>query len=165
MSEDFYKRSGARHLDGTLIFKTAEDEQNEKIVADLLTAAWGVTLHPFALLSPVDWFAEREGRVVGVLELKCRSHESTKYPTVFLSFRKWLVLTLSALGLNVPAIFVVRFTDAVRWIEIARVHHEGVEMGGCSRIFSSRANIEPVIEVPIADMHELISREGNNATD
>ena len=46
----------------------------------------------------VDFFALRDGMLVGVLELKSRSHTSTTYSTVFLNVRKWGSLMLYHLG-------------------------------------------------------------------
>jgi hypothetical protein len=159
---DYYSRTPATHSDGTPIFKTPEDEKNEQMIGELLGAAWNCTLHSFAKLTPIDWWAERDGRIVGVLELKCRAHDSAKYPTVFFSVRKWLGLSLAAVGLGVPALFVVRFTDCVRWIEVANVDAEDVTISGCfPAIRKSRADVEPLIEVPVRDMHELISKGKN----
>lgn len=153
----FYDRKEATHLDGTPIFRNADDEKNEQTIADLLSTAWKCNVTSFGILSPIDWFAERDGRVIGLLELKSRTHDTAKHETVFLNVRKWLALSLGAIGMNVPSIYVVRFTDAVRWIEIASVDARNVKMGGCAKFWNSRSNIEPIIHVPVADMHEVIA--------
>src|SRR5688500_988415 len=107
----YYDRAPATHLDGTPIFRTAEDEQNENQVAAVLAREWGCEVRGFGHLAPIDWFAVRAGRLVGLLELKARTHASGRYPTVFLNLRKWLALQLAAVGTGVPGIFVVQFTD------------------------------------------------------
>lgn len=157
-ASDYYGRSGAVHLDGTPIFKTAEDERNEQSTARLIEDQFHCSLRPFGCLSPIDWFAERDGRLVGVLELKARTHASDKYPTVFLNVRKWLALLLAANGLSVPALFVVRFTDCVRYILVSDIDASKVRIGGTKCVVKSRSDIEPVIEVPVGDMREIASQ-------
>jgi hypothetical protein len=153
----YYSRTQSIHTDGTPILKTADDERIETETAALLGAAWSCELRSFGKLAPLDWFAVRHGRLVSVLELKSRSHASDTYPTVFLNVRKWLALTLASTGLGVPALFVARFTDGVRWVNVAEVDASRVRMGGCRRHFASRADIEPVIEVAVAGMRMLLA--------
>jgi hypothetical protein len=96
--------------------------------------------------------------MVGVLELKSRTHASDRYPTVFLNVRKWLALNLAAVGLGVPALFVVRFTDDVRWVRIGAVAG-AVRIAGCRSIVKATSDIEPVIQVPVPDMQALASAD------
>lgn len=157
---DYSNRHSAAHVDGTPIFKSEKDEKNEHAIAELLSKTWRCSLHAFGMLSPIDWFAERDGRVIGILELKCRTNESTKHPTVFLNIRKWLALMLGQIGMGVPAIFVVQFTDSVRWIEISKVDSRAIKIGGWS-LENAKAytDIEPLIEVPVWTMHELTGKQ------
>lgn len=154
MSDSYYDRDVVRHIDGTPIFQTAGDEHAQAQVAEQLAAAWGCEIHSFGRLSPVDWYATRDGRVIGVLELKARTHPAAKYPTVFLNVRKWLALQLAGAGMGVPPIFVVKFTDQLRWVRVDGVR-ASVTIGGCTRIVKSRNDIEPVFEIPVNDMHTI----------
>lgn len=149
MTATYYDREVTAHIDGTPIFKTDDDERNESDVAAVLSEAWGCAIRSFGRLAPVDWYAERDGRVVGLLELKSRTHLSTQYATVFLNVRKWLALMLAACGMGVPSIFVVRFVDGVWWVPVAEIDARGVAVGGCVRVVKSRSDVEPVIEVPV----------------
>ena len=151
----YYDREKLTHLDGTPVFATTEDVRNEDEVARLCENAWRCDLHRFGQLSAVDWYATRVGRMVGVLELKSRTHESDRYPTVFLNVRKWLALQLAATGLGLPALFVVRFTDGVRWIRLADVNARAVRIGGTRHIVKSRSDVEPVIDIPISTLSIL----------
>lgn len=94
----------------------------------------------------------RHGRLAGVLELKQRSHESTKYDTVYLNVRKWLALQLASVGLKCPGIFVARFTDGLFWIPVQDIDASKVSISGCARVNKSRADVEPMIEVQISKM-------------
>lgn len=151
----YYDRTVTTHLDGTPIFKTEEDSRNENQVARQLEEAWRCTLHPFGKLAPVDWFAQRDGRIVGLVELKSRSHPSSRFDSVFLNVRKWFALQLGALGLGTPAIFVVQFTDGLRWVPVGEIDATKQRIGGTTRIVKAVSDIEPVIDVPIALMRVI----------
>lgn len=151
----YYSRARVAHVDGTNVFQTPEDARNEREVADLLAAAWRCEVSPFGALCPVDWYAQRHGRLVGVMELKARPHASTKYPTVYLNVRKWLALSMASLGLGCPAVFVVRLTDGVFWTPLAMVEPSGCRVAGCMSIVKSRSDIEPIIEVRVAILKRL----------
>lgn len=154
MDPKFYARKPVRHIDGTMIFRNREDAANEKAVAQYIGEKLGCTIRPFADLSPVDWYAETDGRLTGVLELKCRSHPSTKYRTVYLNVRKWLALMLASNGLGVPAMFVVRFEDGVKWVNVADVPAHNVRIGGCA-FKRKESDVEPLIEVPVSLMTDI----------
>lgn len=152
---NYYDRESQTHLDGTKIFKSEDDERSERDVAALLEDVWSCRMRSFGKLSLIDWYAERAGRVVGVVELKTRTHTHSHYPTVFLNVRKWLALMMASLGLGVPAIFVVRFTDKTMWIRVSSVESNSVSIKGCAKIVKSRNDIEPVFEVPVKQMSNL----------
>lgn len=152
----YYDRSLATHIDGTSVFANETDRANEQRVADVIASAWSCDVRPFGALSPVDWYASRAGRLSGLLELKCRTHAVEKYPTVFLNVRKWLALTLGSVGMGVPAVFVVRFTDGLRWVPVAEINASNQVVGGCARRVKSDNDIEPVIEVPVSILRPLM---------
>lgn len=155
MMSSYYQRDEIAHLDGTKIFQNAADREREDEVAALVQSAWNCRIARFGMLATIDWFAERHGRVVGLLELKSRSHASDQYPTVFLNVRKWLALTMGSLGLGCPAIFVVRFRNEVRWVGLSSVDASRQRIAGCAQIVKSQNDIEPVIEVDVARMRVL----------
>lgn len=155
VGSSYYNRNAATFVDGSPIFKTEDDERSEGEIGKVIEKVWSCECRSFGKLSPVDWFFVRTGRLIGVGELKTRTHASDKYPTVFLNVRKWLALSLAANGLGVPAVFVVRFTDVVRWIGVADIDASVARMGGCTKIVKSRNDIEPVIEVPVTAMKVL----------
>jgi hypothetical protein len=151
----YYERDQVTHLDGTKVFQNSDDRRNEIDVASILSKKWECRLARFGDLSPIDWYAERHGRVVGVLELKSRTHPSNKFDTVFLNVRKWLSLNLASIGLGCPALFVVKFTNDLRWIKVSDIDASRQRIAGCSRLVKSASDIEPVIEVEISKMLEL----------
>jgi hypothetical protein len=148
-------RTAAVNDDGTPLFASDYDQANEERVRIAVEAAWGCKLHPFGRLCPIDFYALRHGRMVGLVEVKARSHPSDRFETVFLNVRKWLALLMGETGLGVPAVFVASFTDAMRFIPVGEVDGRRLKIGGASRIVKSRSDIEPVIEVPVAAMRSL----------
>lgn len=152
----YYERSSAVHLDGSQIFTAPQDVLAETEVAARLEADWKCVLHRFGLLSPIDWYSTRDGRMVGVLELKTRSHARATHETVFLNIRKWLGLMLAQTGLGVPALFVVKFTDDIGWCRITDIDASRHRIAGCTRRVKSASDIEPVIEVPVALLKSLV---------
>lgn len=131
---------------------TARDRANEQEVAAVLEAAWNCTLRPFGHFAAIDWFAVRGGVPVAVVELKCRNCSSDSSTSVMLNVRKWLALNLAGVGLGVPAIFVVRFTDGIRWVAVGP-EPLPLRMAGDPRRPDPIGRSEPVLEVPIASMH------------
>lgn len=152
---DYYARKSSTFVDGSEIFKSAEDEASESEIASILEKTWKCECRGFGKLAPLDWFFVRNGRLVGIGELKTRSHKSDKYTTVFLNSRKWLALLFGSIGLGVPAVFVVRFEDCVMWINASEIDSTRLRIGGCKQIVKSRNDVEPVIEVVIKEMTRL----------
>ncbi len=152
---DYYTRTTAERG----AFATADDSRSEDEVAAMIGERMRCEVRHFGQFSAVDWYMVRNGRLVGVAELKTRSHDSGKYPTVFLNVRKWLALLLAEQGLGVPAAYFVRFADGVRWVKVGEIDASQVRIGGCARIVKSRNDIEPVIEIPVEQMRAFACSE------
>ncbi len=151
----YYDRQRVEHADGTSVFQTDEDRRSERDVAVVLAGAWNCAIKPFGSLCQVDWYAERHGRMVGLLELKTRPHPSSKYPTVFLNVRKWIALSMASLGLGCPALFVVKLLDGVFWVPLSSIDATHSRIAGCMSIVKSHNDIEPIIEVKVAVLKRL----------
>lgn len=158
MAEDHYERAQTLNTDGTPLFCADSDKRAETLICSTLEQAWECTVHPYPRLSPVDFYLEKHGRVVGILEAKTRRCPSTEYPTVFLNFRKWTALRMAQLGAGVPALFVVHWTgdDVMRWARVDAIP-VGVELrvAGAARRISNPCDFEPMIEVQIEGMRRL----------
>lgn len=158
--DDEYKnRKPSAHIDGTPIFQTREDRINEDAVARTLEKHFGCEIRSFGALAVLDRYAVRGDRLVGVLEIKARGHATNAYPTVYLSVRKWFALIMAPVGLGVPGIFVVRFTDQIRWIRANDVDGTKHLIVGTRRIAKSPSDKEPMIKVPVAAMTALEERK------
>jgi hypothetical protein len=154
---NYYTRTSSTNSDGTPLFATQADNASQAAVAEMIERSFGPGLQvkQFGHLCPIDYYAERDGRMAAAIEIKCRSHDSLAYPTVFLNVRKWLAMKMASVGLGVPAFFVVRFTDQVLYVNIDDIDASKQRIGGTSRIVKSKSDREPVIEVPIAGMQCL----------
>ena len=151
----YYARGSHYSATGEPMFSSPEDQANQRRVAAALEEAWACNLHEFGRLMAIDYYAERDGRLVGLVETKTRSHASTQYPDVFLNARKWMALALGEAGMGVPAIYAVEFTDGVRYIRAHEAAGSPIEIAGCSRRVKSHTDIEPVFRVPVERMTAL----------
>ena len=138
----------------------ATDKQNEREVADLIGRAWGWKLHSFGQYSPLDFWAELSGKEIALIELKTRSHPSTQFPTVYFSMRKWMDMMEWSRAFKCPALFVVRFSDLVKFIPLADVDPGRYTIDG-RRACVGGNDIEPLILVPVVDMREVINGNQN----
>lgn len=131
-----------------------EHTEAENRVRQQLEERWRCTLHRYPYLHEVDWYAERDGRIVAYLELKCRTHRHSDYPTIYLSVNKYLTLAkLEDRG--VPAFFVVQFTDSLRYIRIGQIAQVRMTRAG-RRDRGGLNDLEPIMEIPVSDL-ELVS--------
>jgi hypothetical protein len=133
-------------------FQTAADDLAERQTATLLAAAWKCDIHLFGPFNPIDGYAARNGRMMGLVEIKCRSHTSTAYHTVYLSMRKHFSMSLASTLYCVPSYFVVRFADnKIGWLTLDDVDPRYMIIAGHAdpRAPNDR---EPVIEVPLVMM-------------
>lgn len=137
-------------------FADEADRANEEEVRAAVEAAWNVDLKRYGgHFDAIDFYAVRAGKIAAHVEIKSRSHASGKFPTVFLNQRKWHSLLMTWLYTGLPSIFVVRFTDGIRWIDVREVDARKIRMGGCSRVVKAKSDVEPVIEVPVDQMNTL----------
>lgn len=142
-----------------MVFNRGLDRENERVVAAQMEAAFKCTVHDFGSLNDVDFWLEKDGALAAYVEMKTRTQSSTKFPTVYLSIRKWLAMNLLSVGVEVPCLFVVKFSDEVRWINLKDVDARSTHI--CERSDHRAANDrEPVVLVPVSDMTilpELVS--------
>ena len=135
---------------------TPEALANEDRMKADLEQAWECTLHHMPMYYHVDFFAERDHRLVAWVEVKQRNCPSTQYPTVFMNAdRKYKHLL--AHSETAPAFFVVRWSDGVtRFIDVRDVDQAWLGEGGENdRWGPGEHEVEPVFLIPIDEMREL----------
>jgi len=145
-------------IDGMPLFDSSEDRATEQEVALLLEAAWDCKLHSFGLLAPIDFFATRNGRLVALIEVKARTHASDRFTTTWLNVPKWQKMLNYSNGMDLPAIFVVKFTDGVFRVTLDEIDARRHAVRECKRINQDgppSKYFEPVIEIPIAKLRRI----------
>ena len=153
---DYYHRQAFVNTDGSPLFCQDYDKENEQEVVAELSRGWKCEIKPFGRLCPIDYFAIKDGRMAGLVEIKSRTHPSTKYDDVFLNLRKWSALAQAQAAFGCPAVFVVKFTDKIMFIRLFDIDTRGaIEIRGCREIVKSHSDREPVILVKIENMSEL----------
>ena len=132
-------------------YESPADIELETEVAKFLAGKWSSDAVKLPRFYKCDW-ALRRGRKVGAfLEIKCRKNASGKYPTIILSADKWTYLRQVDEALGVPALFVAKFTDGIRFIRPAKANGMVVEMGG-RQDRGDWQDVEPVVHIPIGEM-------------
>jgi hypothetical protein len=154
----YYARTAGVNTDGTPTFATAQDKASEAEVAELITQRLGGYVITMPHLCPVDWLVVQHGRIRAVADLKTRSR---RYPTVWLNLRKYAALMLTARGLEstsahpVAPLFLVRYPDALLVADLRAFPGLKPVMGGTVGWVKSSTDVEPVLELPVAQMTEM----------
>lgn len=139
------------------MFATEADYEREQEVGAKIEAAWGCKLHWFARMSPIDCWAERNDEMLAIVEIKTRTHSSTKHDTVFLSHRKRTNLAAASAAFNCPGLWVVQFTDGLFSIDVARVTGPTQMVGHNNP--RARNDREPCFLVPISSLRPITPRK------
>ena len=61
-------RTGEIGPGGVRIWQNQSDRDNEAEVSDFLSKVWSCELRPFGMMSPIDWFAIKNGCLSAVLD-------------------------------------------------------------------------------------------------
>ena len=147
-----YEQRMARRVgNGMTSFRSDDDIAAELEVGKFLEKKWGCKLHAFALYSPIDFWAEKDGKVMRWVELKTSQKMVEEHTHVFLNMRKWGALMGWVNGTEIPAIVVYSFDNALGTIFAHDIdaRSENVIIGGHRKVVKSMADIEPMIKIPI----------------
>jgi len=132
-----------------------QDKESEQHVARLMEERWQCTVRPTGYLDAWDFVGIKEGRTVFIAELKTRDITSTTYDTVFLSAHKWLQLSHAAAAMHLTALFVVRFKDCVKYVNMKHIDASDHRMAGRDDRTGAPNDLELIIDVPVYLMHTL----------
>jgi hypothetical protein len=116
-----------------------------------LSFAWNMKMGSFGRFAPLDFYAFRNNKLVGLMELKTHPYGVGKYPTTQLNLRKWGWLRLYK-DLGVKVLYLKMFGQDLYYIDVDDiVVEDAIKMGGCHRYVKSQTDIEPVIHIPVDD--------------
>ena len=110
--------------------ETAADRAIERATADVLEGVWLCKLVRLPPLCPMDYYAERGGNLVALVEIKCRARELAAYPAVWIDAHKWWAMRDAARGLHTRALFAVRCADVIAWCDLETVDGVRTWIGG-----------------------------------
>ena len=134
-------------------WESPADLENEQGVASCIEQAFQCQLHKLPKSYRLDFMATREGDGVAWIEVKCRKHASTKYPTVMLSLSKVLAGLELESATDLKAYFVVRFTDCTKYAPFTEAH--SCKWGGRTKNTRDSRDIEPVLHFTTPRMETL----------
>ena len=118
-------------------WETQTDRDNEEAVARRYATIMNCQYRKLHKGLKADYAFLRDDKVVALVEVKCRKVASLQYPTIMLSVHKWIDMLNMAERMNVPAMFVVRFTDTILALNLSTAP-ECIEVGGRGAIRDER---------------------------
>ena len=133
--------------------ETPADLQNESAVGRAIEQGFNCVLHKLPKSYRLDFMATRMDKPVAWIEVKCRKHASTKYPTLMLSLSKYMEAKRLAANTSVPSYLVVRFTDCIKYCPFD--YGTDLRWGGRTKNTRDSRDIEPVLHFPIDRMENL----------
>jgi hypothetical protein len=101
------------------IYETAQDRANEEEIATLLAERYNAKAIKAKRLYGLDWFFERDGYVVGMVEIKVRNYASTDFNTYMISADKIARIRMLSSVSGIPSFLFVAWTDTVGYINLA----------------------------------------------
>jgi hypothetical protein len=119
-----------QHTDGSFKYQTPEDLARQDRAACHLSLHLGHKVIRFPELCPVDWYMEKYDRLTMIGEFRGRNVAFDYYNEIYLSVEKWRWLDKIGRAFEVPALYVVDFTDQLRYIDIVHVNTTHIEYGG-----------------------------------
>jgi hypothetical protein len=157
--DDYYNEQTSYPLapPSRAVYEGAHDRHAQTAIAADLGRAWSCVIRPFAALCPVDYWAEKHGRMYAVVEIKTRTHAFGYYPDSYLPARKYLALEVASLAHGCPAIYAVRFTDGIYWAPLIDVDGSHLTIVRQRAGRGDARDVEPCVLVPCAAFHPLTS--------
>lgn len=139
-----------RNMGKMPIYETPADRARQNETAEIVGAQWCCKIRRFPDLCAVDWYSERDGKLTGLAELKCRDEPYGAYPSVWLGLDKFLALAIGVLHVRVPACIVYRFVNGIYWAPLKLIDASKISLGG-----AKGEAIEPCIDIPLGVLRPL----------
>lgn len=143
------------------IYETPGDRQRQAVAIGHLARATGSSGVATERLAGWDYEMHRGGKVVALVEVKCRNCSAMTYPTYMVSETKARRLRQAALDRGVAGGFLVRWNDMVGWLRLDGLHPDGwrVEVGGRADR-NDPHDIERVVHFPVHDFRFICPKKG-----
>jgi hypothetical protein len=137
-------------------YETEADRSREEQVAEYLESRWGLARRKLPIKDRFDYaFLDKSRHIDRYVEIKCRSHNIGKYPTIMLSSSKVLTAKAVSFFLGIPCYLVVRFGDGtIHSVIMSAGGHLPPEIGGRFDRGDPQ-DVEPVVHYPV-NLLELV---------
>jgi hypothetical protein len=115
------------------IYETESNLEKERQVALFFEQTYQCTLRKLPIRYHLDFAIERDGQIVGFIEVKVRNHtfEQIKRMGGYrISFGKWCAAEQMSRVSGLPFILLVGFTDQVRYVRIDDFKPDGLVWWG-----------------------------------
>lgn len=127
-------------------------KRNEQKIQAILEKVWKITLRHTEPFAPADFYIIENDSIVGAIEIKTRSHKFGKYPTIWMSLRKYISLK----NLNLKDIYyVINYPNTVRYIKLDDIDSSKIVTSGRTDRVDAPNDIETLIEIPIYELREI----------
>jgi hypothetical protein len=125
------------------------DQINEDRVAKIMKDMYGIEMHQYAKLSPIDYWMEKDKKVWGVAELKTSTMQSKGY--ALLNMRKYVALQYVGAGFGCSAYFINQGIEG--GVHICKVSDLKGETIIVDRGLQGKNEREPVMKIYLDDMY------------
>lgn len=108
-------------------YETAADLTNEQHVVGVMDGL-GYGLEKLPIQYRLDFAIFKDGDCLGFAEVKTRTFEMNKYPTVMISLSKVVAAKAITETTGLPCYLIVKYTDVIARLDFASSHQ--LRMGG-----------------------------------
>lgn len=137
-----------------------KNKQIEAATAEIVGKIWNVKFNSYPSLNPIDYWCERNGRILYHAEIKGRNHASDEHETIMFAMKKWMHLLVSVYHMDIPACILFHLLDGIYVIDALKISPETKKGVGGRRFsrYSNRDEREPVVYIPMNDL-KLVTKE------
>lgn len=130
------------------LYETSNDRDRELIAINRLLKGTDKEPIKLPIIYGIDYAVKEDGCITSWVEVKCRSNESTKYPTLMISAAKiWTGVEMFQIT-KLPFFLVCEWTDKIGFLKIHTVAGYCIRIGGRTDRGDAQ-DIEPVYYIPI----------------
>lgn len=128
-------------------YESEDDRKAEREVADYLEKYHGLRCHKLPISYRVDWVVFKKDSFFGFIELKTRTFEKNRFPTLIISLGKYSTGCHLARCSGGAFWVAARWTDALGFYRVDDVVAD-ITMGG-RKDRGDKDDIEPVVHFPV----------------
>lgn len=129
------------------LYESEDDLARERAVVEALCSSLGCTYCKLPISYGLDYALHRDGKIISMIEIKCRDNTSSRYETIMVSVLKRMKALELRRAAGVTTNFVVAYTDGIYLIDFAE-KPDYVAVGG-RKDRGDSADIEPCVHYAV----------------